>query len=306
MAVQKPIQDEAFRIEKDIDATILLAQEVLGLADAPEKLSELGRLDGEIHTVVTLLEVGPDGQVLNARVGVTGPVKSEKCPATQLFHQAPQAARLRTKLNYSCFAFPPGRTVSEWVSSDDIQWTIMKSNNMKDGSYDTADYKEIGVSPWSCRLVIVPTDESHTAHLTLVAVPQPIAELDSLPGVVTGDGSDAYPVITLGEHRAAMAGVLEQPRHDGLSYYPMVVNRGPPGSLLAAPESGVVRVALRGLWTKNIEANAIIAPDWFASTRGPGEPDQTPVEAEFAWPPIVETENLGSDLEDSGKSIEMG
>ena len=125
----------------------------------------------------------------------------------------------------------------------------------------------------------------------------PFRYLGNLPGTATGLSSAAYPVICLGESRAAMAGVLETPRHDGLAFYPVVVNRGEQGSLLVAPDSGTLRVAMRGIWSGNIEPNSLIATDWCVATQGPGEPDQTPIEAEFAWPHVEQQ----VEEEDSGK-----
>ena len=298
VTLQKPIEDESFRIERDIDASILLAREVRGLADAPAKLKELGVIDDDTLSVITLLEIGPDGQILLARVGVTGPKNSQKVLASKLFCEAPETARLRMKIDYSCFNFAPGCTTSEWVSSDDIQWSLMKTNNQHDGVHDQSTYKDVNVCSWSCRLVVTPTAESHVASVELVAIPRPVAELGALPGVASGEGSAAYPVITLGVIRAAMAGVLEQPRHDGLGFYPVVVNRGPAGGLLAAPDSNSVRVAMRSIWSNNVEANSLTSRAWVEATRGPGEPDQSPIEAEFAWPQVVA--NVDDD-EDSGK-----
>ena len=190
----KPIEDEAFRIERDLDNSILKEHEVLGFADAPDKLKALGRLDDAVISVMTILEVGPDGQVLNTRIGVTGPKESRKLPLNKLFYQSPEVAKLKTKIDWRAFNFPPGQSVSEWVSSDDLEWTVMKSNNKNSGFYDQSTYKDINVNDWSCRLALNPTERANEATVSLVAIPRPVTELTDLPGTATGVASTAYPL----------------------------------------------------------------------------------------------------------------
>ena len=60
-------------MEVELDLSLLLTQEVLGLADAPDKLVNMGRLGQQVISVVTLLEIGAEGQITLTNVGVTDP-----------------------------------------------------------------------------------------------------------------------------------------------------------------------------------------------------------------------------------------
>ena len=142
MVGHAPIADDCFTSEVDLDESILQAHEVVGLADAPDKLKNLDRLSTDNISIITLLEVGAEGQVSLSRVGVTGPKESKKIPAQKIFPGAPANARLRMKPDWRGFTFPPGRTISEWVSSDNMEWSVMKTNNLNGGLYEVAEHND--------------------------------------------------------------------------------------------------------------------------------------------------------------------
>ena len=306
MVGRAPIPGDCFAVEVDLDLSILGAHEVLGLADAPDKLADLGRLSANVISIVTLLEIDAEGQIILARVGVTGPKESRKVLATQMFPTAPPTARLRMKPDWRAFNFPPGRTISEWISSDNMEWSIMKTNNRNGGIYDTGDYKDIGVNNWSCRLVVNPTGDPGEASMSLVAVPRPVNQLGNLAGNATGEGSMGFPVILLGKFRADYAGQLDEPRGDGLAHYPVLVTRGPPGAL-TMPSNRAILTAMRTLWSSCFKAKCLPVRDWTTATQGPNEPDQTPVESDWAWPVPAEEHLLTGDEddEDSGEYISI-
>ena len=100
-------------------------------------------------------------------------------PAQKLFPGSPATAKLRMNQDWRAFNFPPARTTSEWLSSANMDWSVMKANNLNAGLYDVADNESIGINPWSARLVINPTAE---ASIHMVAIPRPKTQLGSLPG----------------------------------------------------------------------------------------------------------------------------
>lgn len=308
MVGRAPIPGDCFTVEVDLDLSVLIAQEVLGLADAADKLTELGRLSSNVISIITLLEVDAEGQITLAKVGVAGPRESKKVMATQLFPLAPVTARLRMKPDWRAFNFPPGRTVSEWLSSDNVDWNIMKTNNKNGGTYDAGEHKDIGVSNWSCRLVVNPTGDPGEATMSLVAVPRPKNELGNLAGNAAGEGSTGFPVVLLGKFRADFGGQLDEPRNDGLAHYPVLVNRGPPGALQMPNNRAILR-AMRSLWSSCFKARCLNAVEWVTATQGPQEPVQTPVESDWAWPePAVErslSEGGFDDDEDSGEYMSI-
>ena len=300
MVGHAPIDGDCFTSELDLDESILQAHEVVGLADAPDKLESLDRLAPSNISVITLLEVGAEGQVNFARVGVTGPKESKKVHAQKIFPGAPANARLRIKPDWRGYTFPPGRTVSEWHNSDTLDWGVMRTNNLNGGLYEVSEHAGIGVTPWSSRLVINPTADPGEAVMSLVAIPRPKKQLGSLPGTASGEGSTGYPVILLGSFRATYAGQLDQSRRDGLPYYPVLVNRGPPGAM-TMPEHNAVRTVMRGMWSMCYKANVLPVQDWVTATAGPNEPEQALIMSDWAWPPAGGT---GEQLSDSGE-LEM-
>ena len=283
MVLRAPVQGDCFALEVELDLSILLSQEVLGLADATDKLANLGRLDRQVISIVSLLEIGAEGQITLSKVGVTGPRETKKIPARQLFPLAPDAARIRMKPDWRAFDFPPDRTISEWLSSSNREWSVMKTNNRNGGIYDVGDYKDIGISDWSCRLVVNPTADPGEASMDLVAVPRPKGDLGNLPGNPEGEGSAGYPVVLLGKFRASFGGQLDEPRRDGLSHYPVLVNRGTPGNM-TPPNNSAILAAIRSLWNGCYKPRCLAADAWATATAGPTEPEQTPVELDWAWP----------------------
>ena len=135
------------------------------------------------------------------------------------------------KPDWRAFDFPPGRTIFEWVSSNNTEWSVMKINNRNGGIYDVGDYKDIGINDRSCRLVVIPTADLGEASMDLVAIARPKGDLENLQGNVEGDASAGYPVVLFGKFRAAFGGQLDEPHRDGLSHYPVLVNRYTPGRL---------------------------------------------------------------------------
>ena len=284
------IEDDCFIANVDLDESIIQAHEVNGLADAPQKLKDLDRLATDNISIITVLEIGAEGQIGLSKVGVTGPRESKKIPAQKLF----PIARLRMKPDWRGYNFPPGRTISEWMSSDSLEWSIMRTNNLNGGLYEIEDHAAMGVTPWSSRLVVNPTREAGEAVMHLVAVPRPKNQLGGLPGNATGDGSTGYPVVLLGTFRASYAGQLDQPRGDGLPYYPAFVNRGPPGAM-EMPEHAAVRSVMRGLWSSCHKPNTYAVQDWITATAGPREPEQPLILADWAWPGATDATDQQSD-----------
>ena len=214
------IESEAFNVTCDVSSEILLSHEVRGFADAPEELDKLERFDHDVPNVITALTLDINGVISELEIGVAGGKQSRKFPANILFKDAPTEARLRlNKLDFRQFKFGPSRCFSEWVPSSELDWTIMKKNNMKSGTYENSEHAALGIVPWSSRLHVSTSAKPHEATLRLVAVP--VANLNNLPGIAIGAASEGYPTILLGEFSAVMAGELESPWGDGLPFYPV-------------------------------------------------------------------------------------
>ena len=265
MVGHAPINSECFINEVGLDESILKAHEVRGLADAPDKL------------------------------------ESRKIPAQKLFPESPATAKLRMKPDWRAFNFPPGRTTSEWLSSDNIDWSVMKANNLNAGLYDVAEHETIGITPWSARLIVNPTADPAEASVHIVGIPRPKTQLGSLPGTASGDGSTGYPVVLLGTFRASFAGQLDAHRKDGLPFYPVLVNRGVPGEMVM-PDHSTLRTVMRGVWSMAYKPNCLPAAEWVTATAGPREPNQELVTADWAWPPAEGQE----EEEDSGELLSCG
>ena len=226
----------------DINGDTLMEQEVDGLADAPDKLATLNRFDDQEVNVITAIYLDINGVIKEIEIGAAGGTQSKKFPANTLFKDAPEGSKLRLRrFNFAQYKFPPGRCFSEWVDSENIDWSVMRTNNIKDGEFPDSEYKDIGVSPWVSRLHVTTREEANTVTVRLVAIPR--QDINNLPGTATGAASEGYPVILIGEFPAIMAGEQEEARGDGLPFYPVCINRGPPEANITIPTSEFLRTA---------------------------------------------------------------
>ena len=291
------IQSDRFNANNDVSMDILLEHEVDGLGEAPLKLANLNRFDDREPNVIMAIYLDVNGIINEAEIGVAGGEQSRKLPADQLFHEAPAGSRLRLrKFKFQQYKFPPGRCYSEWVNSDDIDWAIMRSNNMKDGTHPDNTHKDIGVGVWVSRLHVTTCQEANRATVRLVAIPR--TDLENLPGTATGIASEGYPVIMIGEFPAIMAGETEENRSDGIAFYPCCINRGPAD--ITTPTSEVLRVCMSTFWSNTSEPNCLSAEEWVTATQGPQEPEQSVVPSEWVWPQLNNT-NTEEEDEDSGE-----
>ena len=308
MTTIRTLESDAFLAEIAPDPNAFQEMLVGGIMAIPQRMVDLEYIP-EHHRgvwVTTVLPLDDYGQPREAFLSVFREPQNHKFRARKLFAQAPEEANIRlTELNYHAFEFPPSANCSNWVSSSDLNMTVMKTNNFtKDGLYDCGEWSTIHVSDVSFRLVVTPTDDVNKAYVSLVAVPRKLTEMSSLPGNPTGLAA-GYPVVEVLRLTAMMTGIQEPLRRDGFPFLPCLLNTGDDNPV---PNINAVKTALYAFWSSFKEPNSGDLALWSMDTAGPAAPNTDQVDCMFRWPAISAPAHAAGDddVQSSSCDEELG
>ena len=174
-----------------------------------------------------------------------------------------------------------------WISSREFDWSVQKTNNKEQGSYNQDELEGFGITDWSLRVHIEVNEDPTVATVRWVGVPIPVVDLNSLPGDPKKVG---YPSVALSNGEANMAGVPNIENQSatsvGIPFYPVLINEAAPSSAIVIPRDDDIINAMGEFWRSGNSVRNMRLEDWNAATIGPGEPPSdrgTPV---LTWPPV--------------------
>ena len=246
---------DAFSQEIEPDPNAIQELFVGGIMAIPQRCSDLDYIPELsrsvwVTTVIRLDDVGVPRETF---LSVFREPQAHKFKAKKLFNDAPDLANIRLgELNYHAFNFIPSSNCSNWVTSQDLNMTVMKSNNFaKDGEYDRGEWSDIHISDASFRMVVMPHEDVNKANISIVAMPCKLTEMSSLPGNPTGL-CPGYPVVEVLRMVGQMTGIQEPIRRDGFAFLPCLLNTGQDNPV---PNIPAMRAALYALWNSFKDPN---------------------------------------------------
>ena len=216
------IASEAFLAEIPPDANAFQEMFVGGVMAIPQRLSDLEIIPEHSRGVwvSTVIRMDDQGQPREAFLSVFREQQHHKFRAKKLFEGAPEEANIRLPdLNYHAFNFPPSSNCSNWVTSSDLNMSVMRTNNFqRDGLYDRSEWAGINITDAAFCLVVTPTEDVNKATVSIVAIPRKLAEMSTLPGNPTGL-APGYPVVEVYRLVGMMTGIQETLRRDGFPVF---------------------------------------------------------------------------------------
>ena len=286
----------------DLEEAVLSSQEITSMSTAMNTLGPLERASARSMNVVTVCHVTEEGKISKTQLTLCGKSWGRKLDAKRIFAKAPSGSKLVIKnLDVSGVEFPAGAKSSLWISSNDFDWKINRSNNKADGTFTEEELAGMDISDWVIRAHIVVNEDPYIADVRWTAIPMPSIELITLPGDARLPG---YPGIALSDGQANMAGVVQPETNCGLPFHPAFLNVGPAGSPICLPTTSEVREHMIGFWSKGTAVRGLSVKDWHTATKGPEVPLSDNGSPTWAWPsaPAVQEQQEQDDDEDSDPS----
>ena len=268
-----------------------------GVANIPDLLRDKGYADEEDSNlwVSTVVRTDDEGVASQVFLSVYKAPKTIKFKARKLYPDAPENAMLRiASLDLHAFEFPPSSNVSNWVSSKDLQFTVMKSNNGDHGVYTQEELPTVSIKESCClRLVVTPVEDVNQANVSLVCLPVPMDEKTSLPGSPTGL-CPGYPVVEAFRFSACFnSGIPSPTRQDGFPFLPVLMSSTSPHPV---PDVRSIKKALYTFWGSMMQPNMMSVNMWLDETKGPAAPSTDQARTAYTWPEYRE-EGPDSDTE---------
>ena len=282
------ITSDAFRNDTPPRQDAMHGMYVDGVAAIPDKLIQLGYIpEGDRSTwVSTVIRTDNEGTAKEVFLSVSRPEQTIKFKALKLFKEAPEHARIRlASLNLHAFNFQPSRNTSDWVSSKDLPFMVMKTNTMEDGTYTIEEIPNLNIGESIYRLVVTPHEDVNQARVALVALPVSMDGRGTLPGSPTGH-SPGYPVVEVYVFSSvSMSGIQSPVRQDGFPFLPVLISTEAPHPV---PDITSVKKALYAFWSTMMQPNVMTLEMWADETKGPAAPSQDQARTAYSWPQYQE------------------